>query len=91
MMNDIEAIKIIIMEGFYEYKSPLEYTELEYNLINEIDHSNSIENLETLINSKEYKEIKDILIKDKFYSNLKNKNYLPVQINFVEKIKYSNE
>lgn len=79
------------MEGFYEYKSPLEYTELEYNLINEIDHSNSIENLETLINSKEYKEIKDILIKDKFYSNLKNKNYLPVQINFVEKIKYSNE
>lgn len=91
MMNDIEAIKIIIMEGFYEYKSPLEYTELEYNLINEIDHSNSIENLETLINSKEYKEIKDILIKDKFDSNLKNKNYLPVQINFVEKIKYSNE
>lgn len=91
MMNDIEAIKIIIMEGFYEYKSPLEYTELEYNLINEIDHSNSIENLETLINLKEYKEIKDILIKDKFYSNLKNKNYLPVQINFVEKIKYSNE
>ncbi len=91
MMNDIEAIKIIIMEGFYEYKSPLEYTELEYNLINEIDHSNSIENLETFINSKEYKEIKDILIKDKFYSNLKNKNYLPVQINFVEKIKYSNE
>lgn len=91
MMNDIEVIKIIIMEGFYEYKSPLEYTELEYNLINEIDHSNSIENLETLINLKEYKEIKDILIKDKFYSNLKNKNYLPVQINFVEKIKYSNE
>lgn len=91
MMNDIEVIKIIIMEGFYEYKSPLEYTELEYNLINEIDHSNSIENLETLIDLKEYKEIKDILIKDKFYSNLKNKNYLPVQINFVEKIKYSNE
>lgn len=91
MMNDVEAIKIIIMDAFYEYKAPFEYTKQEFDLIKQIDYSNSIEKLEKLINSKEYVKIREVIVQDSFYSNLKNNGYLPVQINFVERIKNSTE
>lgn len=91
MINDVEAIKIIIMEAFYEYKDPLEYSEIEFNLIKQIDCSDNIKKLEKLINSKDYEKIREIIVQDSFYSNLKNKDYLPVQINFVKKIKNSTE
>ena len=69
MMNDVEAIKIIIMDAFYEYKAPFEYTKQEFDLIKQIDYSNSIEKLEKLINSKEYVKIREVIVQDSFYSN----------------------
>lgn len=87
MMNDVEAVKIIIMNAFYEYKSPSEYNDKDFELIKKIDYSDSIEEILLLINSKDFELIKNILIQDEFYSNLKNKCYLPIQIEFIEKIK----
>lgn len=89
MMNDVEAIKIIIMNAFYEYKSPSEYDIKDFDLIKKVDYSDSIEKITLLINSKEFEIIKNILIQDKFYLNLKNKDYLPIQLEFIEKIKNS--
>lgn len=89
MMNDVESIKIVIMDAFYEYKSSFEYTEKDFDLIKQIDYSDSVEKLKLLINSKNFESIKKILIQDKFYLNLKNKGYLPIQLKFIETIRNS--
>lgn len=87
MMNDVEAIKIIIMEAFYRYKSPIDYDENDFKLIDEMDNESSVDSLFKFINSNELKKIKNIMIEDAFLNYLKSNNYLQIQIDFVEKLK----
>lgn len=87
MMNDVEAIKIIIMEVFYRYKSPIDYDENDFKLIDEMDNESSVDSLFKFINSNELKKIKNIMIEDAFLNYLKSNNYLQIQIDFVEKLK----